>query len=1118
MLHFVLGTSGVGKTKYLYDLMAELARKGSKKLLFIVPDQASFNTEKAFLELLGPKLSQNIMVFGFSRLCDYVFEHTGNRFLSFADEGIRNVVMSVAIEQVSDELELFSKRASKTDLCELMLNTIKEYKKCAISSNQLFDVAPKIEDNTLSRKIYETALVYDAYDAILSKSYIDPLDNVSSVCKVLENTPLFEDYIIAIDSYYGFTSQEYDLISLLLNQCRDMYVALTNDNLGGSNSDLFYVTDRTIKRLKNIAGNSNIDVAKPIVLYENYRFKNDDIKELSDYLFRIEKTDYKCTDDTVTVYEAKSIYEEAEFVARNIRKLIVEDGYEYSDIAVISRQTEKYIGVLDTVLDKYGINYFMDKPQDIDTKPFIKFITACFDVICSGFDKDDVLALLKTGLTDISVESISDFENYIFIWDINHKGFFDEFTANPRGFADEMTDNDAKLLSSIENTRKTVIDALRTFYFDTKDATALEISKALMKLIYRLHCKENIQHLCDTLEKENELELSCEQIRIYNTFIEILDKMVSVIGDYNISAKRFCELLHINFANTDISFIPRSIDQVDIACADRSLVENKKAVFIIGAIDGEFPHTPVESGIYSDDEKRCLLTYSIQLSDSIEQLIPTEKYLAYKAISSVSEKLFISYYAFSLSGEKRTASVIIKEVSDILKGIRMYSSVDSTVFDSLWCEKSAFEYYVKRYSSSTPDIISLREYFSSKPDYSSTIEAIDRALNTSPMKINDNLLSKELFNPQMTLSASQVETFHLCKFEYFCKYGLRIRERRQAKIDSLEYGTLMHYLLEEFFKKHKNDDFSLISEEEVDKEVSDLLDIYVEKHLGGIGGKSSRFIYLYYRMKKTAVRVVLRVVEEFAQSKFRPSDFELNIGEDIKSYNLKVTDEISVRIRGSVDRVDIMEADGKKYIRVVDYKTGTKKYTLSDVLYGINLQMLIYMSAINCNGKEYFGDDIVPAGVLYMPAVSPAANVTSKGLNAAIADANKDKKMHGIILDDINIITGMEKDAKGAYIPVSLKGDTVVDRSGSLATLSQFGALFKQVDAMISKMALALCDGDVAAIPAKGIYDACAWCPYLSVCGYNDGNTCVVVEKYPKDTVYAILGGEEEQCDEENMD
>ena len=1118
MLHFVLGTTGVSKTKYLYDKMCNLAQDGNEKLMFIVPDQASFETEKAFLDLLGPKLSRNIKVFGFSRLCDYVFEETGNRFLSFADEGVRNVVMNLAIEQVADKLDLFSKRSSCNDLSELMLNSIKEYKKCAITSKMLYEVADKVADETLSKKLFETALIYDTYNAIMERSYIDPLDSVTRICDVLEKTPLFDGYTIAIDSYYGFTSQEYDLLSILMKQSDDMYIALCTDSLDGANGDLFFVSDRTKKRLTRIAQSNDVKIAKPITLTENTRFKSQVLKSVEENIFRLSKdSDTEC-DDSLTLYNASSIYDEADFVARNIKKLVVVNGYSYSDIAIVTRQSDKYLGILDVALEKYGINYFMDKPQDIDTKPLIKFIMACFDVITGGFDREDVLALLKTGLTDVTVEQIADFENYLYIWDINNKDLFSEFTQNPRGFSDEFKEHDEKLLSQIESTRQLVVDNLKDFYFSTKDATGLDIAKALMKLIYKLHIKENLNALCDKLESENEVALSQEQVRLYNIFVEVIDKMVSVIGEYRISAKRFAELLHINFVNTDISFIPHSLDEVDVACADRSLLNDKKAVFVIGVIDEEFPHTPVESGIFSDDERVLLSTFSIELSDSVTELVPTEKYLAYKALTTASEKLFVSYHSFTLSGDKKARSVIFEELCDIFPNITIHDNLEKTVKDYLWSEQSAFEYLTKYYNSNTPDVLSLKEYFLTKDNYKETLNAIDTTLKKEPKIIKDKALSQQLFGTTMNLSASQVDKFKLCKFEYFCNYGLRVRERRQAKIDALEYGTMMHYFLENFLKKHKDDDFSAITLEMVDKELSELLEVYFESHMGGEKGKTSRFMYLYRRMKRTAVSIVYRVVQEFAQSKFRPTDFELSIGDDIPCYTLKVNDNISVKIRGSIDRVDIMEENSVKYIRVVDYKTGKKQYRLSDILYGINLQMLIYMAALNRNGEAYFGKNITPAGVLYMPAISPAINVTeSEDLKKATSNAESKKKMQGIILDDIDIVKAMDENLSGDYLPVKLKGDVLVGNLDSLATLEQFGALFSQVDAVVSEMASTLCDGDISAVPAKGEYDPCQWCAYKTVCGYTDDDPCNKIDKHSKEEVYSILLGEEEK-NEEGMD
>ena len=231
MLRFVLGRSGYGKTEYLRRHFAELAKNGDDKLLFIVPDQISFETEEAFLDLLGPSVSRRISVLGFSRLCDYVFEATGNRFATFADEGVRHMIMSLAVEQVRDGLTVFDKGDS-AGTRELLLNAVKEYKKCAIGSAELLDAAEKCGDDTLSAKLRDTALVYDAYDAIMAQSYMDPLDSLTKVRDLLCDNRLFDGYTVALDAFYGFTSQEYEVIEQLAvearHQGRDTTVATSD--------------------------------------------------------------------------------------------------------------------------------------------------------------------------------------------------------------------------------------------------------------------------------------------------------------------------------------------------------------------------------------------------------------------------------------------------------------------------------------------------------------------------------------------------------------------------------------------------------------------------------------------------------------------------------------------------------------------------------------------------------------------------------------------------------------------------------------------------------------------------------------------------------------------------
>lgn len=1110
MLHFILGRSGYGKSEYLRQKFAQLARAGEEKLLFLVPDQISFETEAAFLDLLGPALSRNILVLGFSRLSDYVFEQTGNRFARFADDGVRHMMMSLALEQVGDALTVYRRRGDTPDMRELMLSAVKEYKKCAISSDTLRVVAQAAGDETLSRKLTDTALVYDAYDAIMAQSYMDPLDSLTKVCELMSDHPLFADYTVALDAFYGFTAQEYDVIERLMAVSREMYVALTDDKRDGS-APLFFVPRRTRARLSRIARDHNIAIAPIVKMETPYRFKNEALAALEENAYRLQKAPYPDDADCVTVYRAAGLYDECDFVARTIRSLI-EEGYRYRDIAVTARSAELYLGVLDVCLEKYGIPYFMDQPQDIDATPLVRLVNAAFAAVSGGFDREDVLALLKTGLCSYSVEEIADFENYLFVWDISGRKLFEPFTAPPSGFSDEMTEADRRQLERVEALHADVIGRLRRFAREVKDADGRTIAKALMKLLYGLHCDQNISALCDRFESEGESDLAADLVRLWNVLCTCLDKTVAVIGDYSVSPKRFSELLHANFAASEVSSIPRGMDEVDVASADRALLSDKRVVFLIGAAEGEFPRVPVEAGVFTDDERVKLKEQlSLPLSDTIEELIATERYYAYSALTAPGERLYISFSAADMRGEVTSPSDLVGETELSLPKLKFINYDEVPLSQRLLSKRAAFDWLVSRYHSSSPDVAALKAYFKEDEEYRGIILSIEDVFSRRARRIRDRQLALQLFGDEMQLSSTKIDVYHKCPFRYFCEYGLRARERRKASVDALEYGTLMHYIFERFFGGFSREEYTAMDEAAVADAVSEILDEYIDVHFGGTEGKSQRFLYLLYRMKSTAVKLVLHMIAELRGSDFIPVDFELGVGEDIPAYTVALDGGLRLTVRGSVDRVDLCDADGVRYLRVIDYKTGTKEFSVNDLLYGLNLQMFLYLHAIRENGGERYGE-IVPAGVLYMPAVSPTVSADPDTPEAKIrAEVMKKYAMKGVILDDPDVVAHMEHDGEGVYIPAKLRDGTVVANAGSLATIEELGAVFRRIDMLTRQMAQSLYDGDVAALPLKGKhYDGCAYCVYQAVCLRREDDPSREAEDHSAEEVYEEMMREEE--------
>ncbi len=1093
MLRFILGKCGSGKTTCIYDKICELVKNGNDKIILIVPDQSSFETEKAFLDLLGAKNSKKVLIFGFSRLCRYVFEMTGSFSKNVLDNGTRAMLMSLALEQLTEKLNLLKCSHNKS-IVDAMLQTVTDLKKCSVASDDLRMAAQNITNDTLKTKLYETALVSDTFDALVSQSYIDPLDDLTRLYNILTENKIFSGYTVFYDGFSGFTIQQLKVIRVLLSQCLDTYISLTIDPMTDAAEDVFATSNHTYKTLKEYAKRDGIDIKSPIKTELSVRFKSNELKMLESGIFR---KDYEAVHDTVhdiMLYSAFDIYAECEFVARQIKNLVINKRYLYSDISIICHDTSPYRGILNEVLSKYDIPYFMDTEADIEVKPVIRLVNSLFRVILNGFERDDVISLLKSGLTSNNIDEISIFENYVFVWNINNSGFKSEFTFNPKGFSEKFTKSDENNLKVAEKVRKSVVEPLTAFMNDSKNKDGSEISKLLYNLLTQLGVPAALKTMYEKFEKANIKSVGAEQIKIWNMFVDILDKMVAVLGTTPLSLKRYYELLCFQISAMKLSQIPQTMDSVTVTTAQRVRISKQRASFLIGCTDGVFPAAPHSSGIFSCFELKLLALSEISLSEDFSDIADLETFMAYCCMTSPSEKLYISYLVSDLQGNSYNPSVIVTETQKIFPNIILLDAFDFIPEkESMYAVKPAFEELAKSLSNSKYGLNGLSEYFEDDENYSSKLSAVKRARDNQPFIINNGQIAEKLFGSDLKISASQLEKFNLCRFSYFCNYGLNIKERRKAEINPMEYGTLIHYILEKFFLKFTKNEYSSMTENTIKSFVTEILNSYVIKCFGGEESKTMSFLYSLEVLNSNVCVLLKHIVDEMSQSDFEVADCELKIGSDIPAYTLKLSEKHKIQVYGSVDRVDIMEKNGVRYLRVIDYKTGPKKFKLSDILYGINLQMLLYLCSIYKKGHSRYGD-IIPAGILYMPASVPSISADKNTDDKKIlGELNKELKMNGFLLNDTEAISGMDKTESGKYIPVKIKLGTPIS-AGSLATLEEFGKIFKKIDRIIANMGKDLYGGKIQAAPVQGAHDACKYCPYDSICAYHKSDSIITFD------------------------
>lgn len=1116
MLHLILGRAGSGKTTWARRFLAEAAgagtTEGHPRAILIVPEQYSFESERAILRGMGAEKAQGILVTSFTRLAELSFRTYGGIAGRRLTDGGRRILMRLAIDSVEDALCLYKENVRTGALVQVMLSAEAEMKMCAISPEVLAQAALQAGNEVLRQKTKDLSLIFSAYEALVQQSYLDPQDDLTRMQRHLSEHPFFVGCKVVIDSFSGFTMQECGVLRYLFQQADDVYITLCTDGLADpeEGTGLFSAVRKTAGKLIRLARENGAAVAQPVLLPSGKRFRSPDLAHLESVLFRGEMTAPEQAAEHIAVYRGENVYDEAEYVATEIRSLVMEKGYRYRDIAVIARTPEAYRGCLDVAMEKRGIPYFMDQPKAIDAEPLIHFVLSAFRVVTGGFASEAVFSYLKTGLAGLDSYAISLLENYTYIWNLNGKKWISEWTANPDGFGGEMTPQAETRLQEINAFREQAVRPLVQFEKAVADADGEQMARAVYDLLLHAGADKALPLLSARLEAAGRQEQAKDQYRLWELLMNVLDQTALVLKGTYPGAAKYADLLRMVIEAEDVSEIPQGQDEVTVGAADRMRPAGPKVVFLIGAVRGLFPLTPSASGVFSDGERRELISLGLPLGRTLEEASVEERFAAYGAAASASERLYLSW---APNGEGACyPSELVTGVKNAFLSVPEYDRYRLPQDFFADAEETAFAMAARHWEDPSAVGAALRVFFEGREGYEGRVAALSRVMTAGKVRLQEPENARALFRNGQGLSATQIETYHLCRFRYFCRFGMGIQERRQAQIGALEYGSLMHFLLERLFADHGSEAILQMTDSVLHETVAGLIREYTRLNFGGDANKTPRFLAQLHRLAGSACVLLRHVAEELSQSDFVPAYFELDVGKQTAPYRIPLPDGSAVTVVGKIDRVDIMDRDGKRYVRVVDYKTGKKEFRLSDVLYGLNLQMLIYLAALIESGGAQ------PAGVLYMPSVRPRVSVRRDAEASEIREAvDKELRMNGVVLGEEAVIRGMEHEAAGRYIPVSLKNGKL---SGGESILSreEFECVIGAIREKIIAMAETLFSGDISPEPLLTGRRGCDYCPYFAVCGREYGDEDVEKETLKRTEVLKKLREEANPDERTEMD
>ncbi len=1104
MLTLILGKSGCGKTYAVTEEIGERLAKGLPVIL-LCPEQEAVIAERRTTERFSGRIpTVTLEILNFGRLPERVFREWGGLTDQLLSEGGRRLVMHRTLGETAPFLREYGRCVEDAAMIERLLSVVAECKMFCVPPAMLEKAGNTLPSGyrRLSDKLADLSLIYAAYESLLHREYHDPEDALTSLDTVLEETDgaFFAGKHIYLDGFNGFTAQQYRIIAHMLRHAASVTVTLgCSADMGEEPEWMMRRILETRRNLEHMASEMKL-VPHIRELAENKRCQSPALRHLQTHLWSMERTQTAEAGDDISLFACDNPFDEAEAVALDICKYIREGG-RYRDITIITRDTDRYQGILDAALQNHGIPCDTAGRTPVTSKPFFRYLRHLFALVTYHNARADVIGMMKTGCSGVDAGDAYLFENYITTWNLTgHRLVTEEdYVMHPRGYIEVFTEEDQRILDAVNRVRAQLMGEYMPFLEDI--SLPRQTAEQIAGRLYHFLCERQLPQLLDArADKEasfGDLSASEETEQLWEIFVSALDTLVSIVGDVTVSAGDFWSLFSLVISDLDIGTIPSRADQVMFGDASLIRPDSAKVVYLIGAVDGMFPKTPEEDALLSDHEKSILAGLGIGLSADTAARLQDELFHFWFAASAAERRLVVTYPTADLTGKAYRPSSAVERIRVLFPDLKPTNPTHLPPIERLSTPKTAFE--IMAYEKDTALGRALRDYYAemaeNDPDLRRRLDALSQPLVRRVCRLNEQTLGL-LFGDTISMTQSRLESYVMCRFAYFCGYVLKLKETKRASFDGADIGSFIHDVLRRFMELYTQDDNPARFEDEA--VLNDAIGELVRSYLNAVCGmrwdtkQPARIRHLFSRLQKSASLIARHLMHEFAHRDFVPRDFALPVGGDdgraIPTLAIRAEDGTRIRLYGSIDRVDTYEKDGVTYVRVVDYKTYVKRFSLDDVAAGINLQMLLYLFAVWKNGNTRYAGELRPAGILYMGA--EPTEVTHNGTptkEQALAAAESSMKRSGLFLDDLDVLQAMEHGLGGKYIPVQMKKDGSLYKSAPVQSLEEFGALMREVETTVCDITMEMKHGIADAVPisvekSETGRDPCAYCGMKFVC------------------------------------
>jgi ATP-dependent helicase/nuclease subunit B len=1080
-LQFVLGNSGTGKTQFVYQTVIDASiSHPEQKYLILVPEQFTMQTQKDLCALHPNHGIMNIDALSFGRLAQRVFAEQGEIGRQMLDDEGKNLILRKIATKCEDALSVLKGNLKKQGYVSEVKSVLSEFVQYGVDEKRLDELIEGTPENSLLRyKLQDLRLLYQEFEAYIAERYITKEEILDMLAGKVQDSLLLKGSILVFDGFTGFTPVQIRLLGELMKVCQKMMITVLVDAKENTRSyrspyEVFAISKEMIRSVTQIATKNQIEIEPDYDLRRevSLRYQNNpELSFLEQHLFRTTTQTYEENVKSIHIHLARNPKQEAEFVAQQIRYYVREKGYRYRDLAVIASDLNVYAVHLERACHTYGISFFMDNKKSILLNAYVDYLRSLLSMMEQNFTYQSVFRFLRTGMGTLSENEVDALENYVLALGIRgYKKWDEQWVRLARGVKEEE-------LAALNELRKRVIEPLTAFATVCKKRkkTVREVTEALYDYLVEQQCERKLHTMEEEFQAQGQLALAKEYAQVYRISMELFDKFVELLGDEPISMLEYCELLDAGLEEAKVAVIPPSMDQVVIGDVERTRLKESKVLFFVGGNDHLLPGNLGQAGLLSEADRDQMLQQSLTLSPGLKEKLYIQKFYLYMNFTKASKELVLSYSRVSAEGKALRPAYLIQDfrrmypklvVRDEEKRlISQREMTKETVRDAVVSGLREREFGL---SEQWKELYSW--YFKHDP------KELRKMLDTSFYRYRNgrisSTLSKRIYGDEKTFSVSRLEQFATCAYAHFLKYGLRLKEREQYEFEALDLGNIAHKSMEVYSEKVEEMGGwkTPLSQDEQKRLVEESVEKSIRNYHNTVLYSSARNEYTIARIKRLIQRSVWAITEQMRRGDFVPRGYEIDFG------------------HGKIDRVEVCEQDDVIYVKVTDYKTGSKAFDVTSFYHGLQIQLPVYLNAaMDLEKKRHPEKEVKPAGFFYYRMKDPIVEKEKdeEALEQAILSS---LKLDGILNGEEDVVERMEHSLSGTskILPVGKTTKGEFTKASKVVSAEGFLDLLDYTRHKQAQLRNTILEGETSQRPYQfGKKNGCEYCNYKDICGFD---------------------------------